>query len=175
MSASLRALETLHRQVDDAAASCAQELSGDFGHPSRCGRGCSGCCQDDLTVFEIEAQLIRAHHAQLLAEGRPGPVGHCAFLGDDGGCRIYAQRPYVCRTQGLPLRWLEPDGDGGGLEYRDICPLNECEDGVPIVELPPEALWTLGPWEDKLRLLQELRDGGEGWRVTLRDLFSTQG
>ena len=165
------ALEALHRAVDEQAHSIAEAYALAHGHPSTCAPGCSGCCVDELTVFEIEADRIRARHADLLASGEPHPVGACAFLGNGGRCRVYPQRPYVCRTQGLPLRWLEPDGEGGGLDHRDICPLNEHPEGFSIVELRPDACWTLGPWESKLRLLQELQDGGEGKRVALRELF----
>ncbi|MEO6418158.1 MAG: YkgJ family cysteine cluster protein, partial [Polyangiaceae bacterium] len=72
-----------------------------------CKRGCSACCVDELTVFEVEAAPIRLRHAELLATGAPHVEGACAFLDDEGACRIYAERPYVCRTQGLPLRWVE--------------------------------------------------------------------
>ncbi len=165
-------LEALHRQVSEAATALAERFNEHSGHPTRCGRGCTDCCQDGLTVFEIEAEHVRAHHGALLASGDAGPEGACAFLGASGACRIYEQRPYVCRTQGHPLRWLEPDGEGGGLEYRDICPRNESEQGLPLVELDPDLFWTIGSWEAKLRLLQELRDGGEGKRVPLRELFT---
>ena len=40
----------------------------------------------------------------------PHPPGACAMLDADGACRVYAARPYVCRTQGLPLRWAERRG-----------------------------------------------------------------
>lgn len=165
-------LSSLHANVSQEAELLAERFHGETGHPRTCALGCTRCCQDDLTVFEIEAALIQRHHGELLQTGEPHPVGACAFLDPKGGCRVYAQRPYVCRTQGLPLRWLEPDGDGGGFEYRDICPLNESPDGPPLVELPPEAFWTLGSWESKLRMLQELQDGGEGTRVSLRSLFA---
>lgn len=131
----------------------------------QCGKGCHGCCEDDLTVFEVEAAPIRERHAALLATGRAGSVGACAFLDAQGACRIYAERPYVCRTQGLPLRWLEDEQ----VELRDICPLNEA--GVPIEELEAEACWTLGPAEEQLACLQ-LATSPSAPRVSLRSLFA---
>src|SRR3954453_10454684 len=67
-----------------------------------CRHGCSSCCVDGLTVFDVEAELIRRGHRDLLATGVPHAAGACAFLDSEGACRIYAERPYVCRTQGLP-------------------------------------------------------------------------
>lgn len=132
-----------------------------------CRRGCSACCVDDLTVFEVEAAPIRRQHAELLASGAPHAEGACAFLDDEGACRIYAERPYVCRTQGLPLRWLE-EREGEDVELRDICALNE--EGEPIEELSPDACWTIGPFEERLAHLQ-LTVTDAPTRVRLRDLF----
>lgn len=159
------ALRQLHEEVDRAAGALAARHRARL----RCGRGCHDCCVDGLTVFEVEAERIRAAHAELLRSGRPHPPGACVFLGDAGECRIYADRPYVCRTQGLPLRWLEETPAGEILERRDICPLNEA--GEPIERLDAAACWTIGPVEDRLRRLEEARDGGAGRRVALRDLF----
>lgn len=139
---------------------------------TQCRRGCCVCCVDEITVFEIEAENIRRHHSDLLARGTPHPPGACAFLAEDGSCRIYQQRPYVCRTQGLPLRWIDESADGRFVEMRDICPLNE--PGEPIENLPAEQCWTLGPFEEVLSRLQSAADGGEGRRVRLRDLFAAQ-
>jgi hypothetical protein len=133
----------------------------------QCRRGCNSCCVDGLTVFEVEAENIRRHHGDLLADGAPHPEGGCAFLDEQGACRIYTHRPYVCRTQGLPLRWIE-HRDGGAVELRDICPLNEA--GEPVETLPAEVCWTIGPFEDRLRRMQ-LAAGGRLTRVRLRDLF----
>lgn len=116
----------------------------------------------------LEAERIRERHADLLLFGEPHPEGACAFLDAQGACRIYAERPYVCRTQGLPLRWLEEDGDGEIVEQRDICPLNA--EGPALETLPAEACWLLGPFEQRLVALEEQR--GELRRVALRDLFS---
>jgi hypothetical protein len=135
----------------------------------QCRRGCSSCCVDGLTVFDVEAEHIRRHHADLLINGMPRAEGACAFLDEEGACRIYGERPYVCRTQGLPLRWIE-DRDGDPIEMRDICPLNEA--GEPIEGLRVDDCWTIGPVEERLGRLQ-LAAGTGAHRTSLRDLFVT--
>ena len=168
-------VEKLHAEVDRLAG----ELAAAHGARLNCRLGCSACCVDGVTVFEVEAERIRRGHAGLLAEGSPHAPGACAFLDAEGACRVYDERPYVCRTQGLPLRWLEEVGDeddGDGLavvELRDICPLNE--EGEPVEELAAEDCWTLGPFEERLARLQAARDGGLLRRVPLRSLFERGG
>jgi len=137
----------------------------------QCRRGCSACCVDDIRVFEVEAERIRARAAAVLREA-PHPPGACAFLDAAGACRIYEQRPYVCRTQGLPLRWLDFDAPADPVERRDICPLNEA--GPPIEALPEDACWELGPIEARLAALQARRSGGALPRVRLRGLFAAR-
>lgn len=152
------AVDALHRAIDDNA----RVLSTAHATRLNCKRGCSGCCSDGLTVFEVEAAAIVRRHRELLDEGTPHPAGRCAFLDDQGGCRIYEQRPYVCRTQGLPIRWIE-----GDRELRDICTLNVA--GPPLESLDSRQCWPIGPVEARLSALQHLA-GGDG-RVALRDLF----
>ena len=121
-------------------------------------------------MFALEAARIVEHHAELLATGAPHAEGACAFLDAEGACRIYAQRPYVCRTQGLPLRWVE-EQHGIDVELRDICPLNLGEpDATPLTELPPEHCFTLGPVEERLR--EQAEQAGAAERVSLRSLFA---
>ena len=158
-------LRALHDEIDRESAALAER------HRARlhCGRGCSACCVDGLSVFEVEAERIRSTHPELLREGAPHPPGACAFLGDAGECRVYAERPYVCRTQGLPLRWTLEDERSELVERRDICPLNA--EGEPLEALPESDCWTLGPFEERLRRIQEASDGGVGRRVALRTLF----
>jgi Fe-S-cluster containining protein len=158
-------VERVHAVVDELVA----PLVAAHGARLRCRSGCNDCCTDGLTVFALEAAVIARHHEGLLANGPPGEEGACAFLEDDGACRIYAHRPYVCRTQGLPLRWLEQD-DEGPAEVRDICPLNS--EGPALEELEADACWTLGPFEERLGARQSALDGGRGTRVALRSLFA---
>jgi hypothetical protein len=156
----------LHREVD------AQTRPLESLHRDRlqCRRGCADCCRDDISVFAIEAEQIRRHYPELLTGASPHPPGACAFLDSAGACRIYPHRPYVCRTQGLPLRWFDELEDGTPIELRDICPLNE--EGPPIEALEPEACWSLGPCEGQLATLQAKTDGGTLQRVELRALFT---
>ena len=137
-----------------------------------CRRGCAGCCVDGLTVFEVEAdRLLRSLDPATLVEG---PEGGCALLVVAGACQAYLGRPYVCRTQGLPLRWGD-EGPNGPVERRDICPLN---DGDPPLEaLPAAECWTLGPIEQRLALAQRKVQEAQGEgdevplkRVSLREL-----
>lgn len=158
-------VERLHAAVDVMVA----PLTAHHAERLQCRVGCTGCCVDDLSVFAVEAATILRHHAQRLATESPHPAGACAMLDGAGRCRIYAQRPYVCRTQGLPLRWLDDqvaDHDAPA-ELRDICELNETTE--PIETLAPERCWTLGPVEARLQSLQS--EASPGVRIKLRDLF----
>lgn len=101
----------------------------------------------------------------------PHAVGACAFLDDEGACRVYEDRPYVCRSQGLPLRVLFENEANDIEERRDICPLN-LEGGPPIESLDEDDCWLIGPFELRIARLDEELLGGQGERVALRDLFS---
>jgi hypothetical protein len=165
--ATLEALEAFYREIADTT----RQLDEIHRTRLRCSRGCSSCCVDDLSVYEIEAENIRRHHAELLASATPHPPGACAFLDHAGACRVYPQRPYVCRTQGYPLRWLAAGPDGDPVEWRDICPINE--DERPIVELLPQDCWTIGPAEERLAQLQLASATHRMHRIRLRTLFAS--
>ena len=158
-------IQNIHAEIDRQTA----PIENIHADRLQCRRGCCACCIDDLTVFEVEAEPIRRHYPELLTRGTPHPPGACAFLDDHGGCRIYAHRPYVCRTQGLPLRWIDELDDGTPVEMRDICPLND--EGAPIETLPEDQCWTIGPFEAELADLEKEMDGGQMRRVALRSLF----
>ncbi len=164
-------LEELKR-IHDEADQVARCLASIHRKRLQCAPGCDGCCVDDIWVLEIEAERIRSFAGDLLQRGRPHPTGRCAFLSDCGTCRIHDARPYVCRTQGLPLRWISERDDGVLAERRDICELNV--EGRLIEELSRNECWTIGPFEDRLSTLQREIDGTGRTRIRLRELFSRQ-
>lgn len=151
-------IRRLHHAVDRGV----DEVSQSYNDRLQCRSGCHGCCLDGITVFQIEADLIREQASTDLRGASPSPAG-CAFLSSDGRCRIYHARPYVCRTQGLPLRW-HTDLDE---ELRDICALN---DEVDIMALSPDDCWTLGPIEYQLQRIQRAKYQALQ-RIGLRELF----
>lgn len=161
----MNALEELYRDVDRAAGELAALHKGRI----RCRQGCSQCCVDHITVFEVEARNISAHYPGLLEGGAPHAAGSCAFLDGSGACRIYPHRPYVCRTQGLPLRWIEETEAEKACEMRDICPVNDT--GTPVESLPEDLCWTIGPFELRLAALQAIVGGTVPVRIPLRSLF----
>ncbi|MEM9068528.1 MAG: YkgJ family cysteine cluster protein [Myxococcota bacterium] len=156
----------------DSFFAAAMERGADL----RCGSGCSGCCQVELTVSAIEAAGIR----RLLREAprQPeGPAGACVFLDVEGRCQIYDARPLVCRSQGLPLSYppdvVPVDAVRGTLEDRDLtwCPLNFTErpPNVPDVldaARADEALAQINRHFCTERGIDPL------WRVSLRTLHA---
>lgn len=162
-------LVALHEEVDREARTLAAR------HAARlqCRRGCHACCLDGLTVTRIEAERIRRAHPALLATGTPRPSGACAFLDAEGACRIYAERPLVCRTQGLPLRVVFENEEEELEERRDICPLN-LAGGPPLEALPESDCWLVGLYELRLAAIDEAAGGSDEARVALRALFTAQ-
>ncbi|MEM1349943.1 MAG: YkgJ family cysteine cluster protein [Myxococcota bacterium] len=169
----LSMIRDIHRDIDREA----NELAAAHAGRLQCGLGCSGCCDDDLTVWRAEAERILEEFGELLAEAQPHPVGRCAMLDEQtGACRIYSARPYVCRTQGLPLRFVDEHPETGEwVEFRDICPLNDAAEHAPLEELAACACWEIGPVEQRLGHAELRRSGGmeRMERVRLRDLFET--
>ncbi|GIU82233.1 MAG: YkgJ family cysteine cluster protein [Acidobacteria bacterium] len=161
----MKNIEELRRFYDEVDQEV-RRLKSIHSERLKCKKGCASCCIDGITVFQVEAENIKFHYKKLLREEKPHGIGKCAFLDESGACRIYENRPYVCRTQGLPLRWLDEENE---IEYRDICPLNE--NGEPIENLEPDKCLTIGIFESRLAGLQLKFGNGKMKRVALRSLF----
>ena len=88
----------------------------------RCQAGCDSCCIR-FSVLPIEAAFI----ATVVPRSLPLPNeggDRCCFL-REGMCTIYMYRPVLCRTQGVPLGYV--DEVAGTIEV-SACPLNFQED-----------------------------------------------
>ncbi|MCB9761874.1 MAG: YkgJ family cysteine cluster protein [Alphaproteobacteria bacterium] len=93
-----------------------------------CRAGCDGCCQTERTVTDVEfaalAPAVAALSPDTRAALREAQGQGCSLL-LDGRCAVYAERPLICRSHGLPLV-ME-----GQL---DVCPLNFTD--TPLEALP---------------------------------------
>jgi Fe-S-cluster containining protein len=122
--------QALLNEVDEMR----ERLSARYARHLVCRPGCSSCCRHNLTVFEAEAEAIRAALHELPPDARErislqasevrgreqrGEPVSCPILVDDR-CAIYHSRPVICRTQGLPLLYVAEDGQ----QEVDFCPLN---------------------------------------------------
>jgi hypothetical protein len=93
-----------------------------------CATGCDLCCHQRLTVTAVEAAGIREWASALTPDQRAGiaaaarspDLSRCAALDDSGRCRIYAARPLVCRSHGVPVRMK----DARSLPVITSCALN---------------------------------------------------
>ena len=126
-AAARRALVVLRDRVDDHFDQAEERSPGQM----QCRAGCDMCCHARLTVFAIEAERIASALATLARRDPelrervrrqaddPAESDHCALL-VDGRCSIYADRPLICRSHGLPIAVTDDEGE----TTVDCCPLN---------------------------------------------------
>jgi uncharacterized protein len=104
--------------------------SARHGEKMACRTGCSDCCRRRFSVTSIEADAIRealaalpeADRAALAERARAGDPGVCPALDGEGRCAVYAARPLICRTHGLPIRFAP--ASERALPVIDACPKN---------------------------------------------------
>ncbi|MEI6212499.1 MAG: YkgJ family cysteine cluster protein [Desulfuromonadales bacterium] len=98
-----------------------------------CRAGCSSCCTA-ITIFPVEAAALRHELASLSCDRRIEIQEHVSAH-DNGErcpllfnrqCLLYAARPIICRTHGLPIVYSDQEE-----RTSDCCPLNR-GDGQPI-------------------------------------------
>jgi Fe-S-cluster containining protein len=105
----------MYRQLTDKVDAFFARVAARHPDDLRCAAGCDLCCRTRLTVTAVEADAIAAHVralppaergelAGLAARPHDPAAPRCAALDDAGRCRIYAARPIVCRSHGVPVR-----------------------------------------------------------------------
>lgn len=96
-----------------------------FSHPllkefMPCKAGCTGCCHTQVSVTEDEAELLLHNidegvivdYNRLSLQSAAGNEAEnffklsykdraCVFLGENGSCKVYKDRPSVCRTNAV--------------------------------------------------------------------------
>lgn len=97
-----------------------------------CPPGCTVCCRPDVAVLPIEACRLRRAFLALSADQKlrvrsgVGSAGSFCRLLVGGSCVLYAERPVLCRTHGVPF-FVRAEGDADRWEVHGGC---EVLDGV---------------------------------------------
>jgi Fe-S-cluster containining protein len=90
-----------------------------------CSAGCHQCCMD-FSIFPVEFfSIIKEISESKINIKTDIPEDDCVFL-INGLCSIYASRPVICRTHGLPM--LQMGEDEWQLSY---CELNFTDGSLP--------------------------------------------
>ena len=109
--------ENLLARVDVTCAEIEKRRADDL----ECRKGCTMCCNVQLSLSPVETDSVRLALAALAPEPRerirerakalPADAPDdtpCVMLEEEGACAIYSARPLICRTQGHGL--LYPKG-----------------------------------------------------------------
>lgn len=121
-------------RIDDLCRGIEGVLKGQI----TCSEGCSTCCTA-ISLFPVEAAAINEALSRLpeaeAAAIRLHVAAHadgerCPLLAQHR-CLLYAARPIICRTHGLPIIYTE-----NGQRLADCCPLNHPD----LESLPGSAL-----------------------------------
>jgi len=110
----------------------ARELAARHGTHIVCAPGCAGCCRQRLELLPVEFYYLQAAVQKLSVRAPAAAPGDCPLLAG-GLCLLYAYRPVICRTHGMPLLM-----EGGGRQWVDCCPENFTS--TRLRELPGDSL-----------------------------------
>jgi len=121
MAQALANYAILRDRIDAFAA----RIAGEFATVMACRAGCDSCCRH-LAISPVEAYAIAAalqtlpalEQVAIRARARDAVPDACPLLAA-GCCLLYAARPLICRTHGLPLLLVT-----AGTKTVDYCPLN---------------------------------------------------
>lgn len=126
-------LDNYYQMVSRVDALCRgiQEVLSD---QITCSAGCSSCCTA-ITIFPVEAAVLNAAIETLPEARRVSILSYIAAhaqgercpLLEDHRCLLYAARPIICRTHGLPIIYTE-----GSERKSDCCPLNLSDSNQPV-------------------------------------------
>lgn len=120
---SSRAIRATHyRQLTEKVDGFFARVAGREAAAMQCDSGCSDCCQYGLSATVAEAEAVadviaamtdeqRVALAHNMARRQAEVAAHavdtrCVALSEAGRCMIYAGRPIVCRSHGVPVRML---------------------------------------------------------------------
>lgn len=129
--------EKLLAKVDDLCL----RIETRFAKHLSCRSGCSSCCLS-ITVFPVEAHILKLALQDLSPDDvffirqnvkKNRYLDSCPLLFENR-CLLYASRPIICRTHGLPIFYRED-----GIQKVDCCSHNQLSGlsitGADVIDL----------------------------------------
>jgi Fe-S-cluster containining protein len=136
-----------YQQFRDAVDRMAAELTNVHGKHVTCRPGCHSCCTN-LSVFPVEYHAILAAIRQARVVVSFDPAQPCGFL-RDGKCSLYAMRPLICRTHGLPVAFTNDTFEPPETNV-SFCPMNFSEADLDDYEFGPRNTLDLDAMNSRL-------------------------
>jgi uncharacterized protein len=94
----------------DKTTKLATSLERQHDQHMQCRLGCSFCCMD-YSLFPVEYySMLRNLKETEVRINENAAENECVFLVNNA-CMIYAFRPMICRTHGLPLLYTNDEGE----------------------------------------------------------------
>ena len=148
-------------------------LAGDIqkahGENIVCRKGCCGCCVN-LTVFPVEFYAILDDLKKAGVEGIEfDESASCGFL-KDGACQIYAYRPMICRTHGLPIVFYNEEVEPAEFSV-SFCDMNFADADFDEIEFTPDNSLSIDELNEELAgiNIDYIRENSEsGWEMNSR-------
>lgn len=104
------AYHKLKKEVDAVSA----KLSAEHNKHLQCRKGCDLCCMDysilPVEFYAILDELKKENFNTNNLQQNTKNEKDCIFL-KNHACTIYEWRPIICRTHGLPLLYMNNDGE----------------------------------------------------------------
>src|SRR5207247_2457812 len=103
-----------YRQLLDQVDKWTAEMMQRYKAHLMCRKGCDLCCQRKFSVSAVEAYNLAKRFRGLPAAVQRAvrkEKQSCAFL-VNGACSVYAARPVICRTYGLPALHRNEKAEG---------------------------------------------------------------
>ncbi len=164
-----RTLKTAYlKLVKDIDILAESIINNRFSQTLQCRAGCTECCMS-FSVLPLEAAFIGKRLKEKQPTQKQEGTG-CMLLSGDL-CSIYDIRPIICRTQGLPIAYID---DNSGCIEVSACLLNFSDD----FEFDQEDLFFMDQFNSRLAELNLQYCIAAGLdpkkRIALADLYVQQ-
>lgn len=112
-----------YRQLCNKIDAICNQLHQVHREHTQCQKGCSSCCMNFCLLPVEFHSILEQLKNESFELNRSTENDQCIFLVNNA-CIIYEHRPIICRSHGLPILFMDDEGENWNLSF---CPLNFSE------------------------------------------------